>query len=75
MKVWRCEVFADVELTLPCVIFIGRFESCEEATGVLTAELAAVQVLLYPGEMAEMLDSDVQFEKGQQFRMTRYSAA
>lgn len=71
-EAWQCQVFADAELTQPCVTFIGSFRCCEDAILALAAELAEVQVLLYPGQMLEVTHSDIQLEDGQ-FRMVRYS--
>ena len=70
---WRCEIFANAELTQPCVTFIGRFASSQEAISALAAELAEVQVLLYPGQMLEVAHTDVRLADGQQFQMIRYS--
>lgn len=71
LKGWRCVVFADPALTVPCVVFIGRFASSELATLALNTELAAVQVLLYPGQMVAVVDADVPLAHGQQFQMIR----
>lgn len=73
MKAWQCEVFADKALTLPCVRFAGRFSSVEKAIEALQHELAAVQVLLYPGPMRETTD-DGSYTESTPFRMVRYSS-
>lgn len=73
MKVWRCDVFAKQDLTLPCVIFIGKFPSAATAMEVLRHELSEVQVLLYPGAMQEAVD-DGSFTDDVPFRMSRFTA-
>lgn len=73
MKVWQCELFAKQNLTLPCVIFIGKFTNAEAAMEVLLDQLAQVQVFLYPGAMLEAVD-DGFFTNAIPFRMTRFAA-
>ena len=73
MKVWRCDVFAKQDLTLPCVTFIGKFPSALVAMDVLLHELSEVQVLLYPGPMQEAVD-DHSFTDAVPFRMSRLSS-
>lgn len=74
MKVWQCEVFADEAMTLPCVLFVGRFASVKSAMDGLRHELSAVQVLLYPGPMRETVD-DGSYTDAAPFRMVRLPSA
>jgi hypothetical protein len=73
MKVWRCEVYANENLALPCVIFVGKFDSAVGATEALLHQLSEAQVVLYPGEMREVVD-DGSCNGTVPFRMSRYSA-
>jgi hypothetical protein len=73
MKVWQCEVYAHENLTLPCVIFFGKFTSAAKAMEVLLHQLSEVKVLLHPGEMREVVD-DGSYTDTMPFRMIRFSA-
>lgn len=74
MTIWQCEVFADEALTLPCVTFIGKFDTPTQATEVLLHQLEAVQVSLYPGPMRETVEELFFFADAESFRMVRFAA-
>ena len=72
MRVWRCELYADVLLQYPCVTLHIQADDIEQAKALMHAELASIQVLLRPGTLGEELHSGLHFEEGEQLRMTRY---
>jgi hypothetical protein len=74
MNVWQCEVFANRDLTLPCVTFIGKFETARLAMQTLVHQLEAVQISLYPGVMREVADDGSWVTGAVRFRMIRFAA-
>lgn len=72
MKIWRCELYADVLLQYPCVTLHMQADDIEQARALMHAELSSIQVLLRPGEIIEEFDGAFHFEVGERLRMTRY---
>lgn len=72
MKMWECTVYSDKGLTRPVVSFTGRFRNADRALQALQEELAAVQVVLFPGNMNQ-LEASTPLED-EQFKMIRFNA-
>lgn len=72
MKIWRCELYADVLLHYPCVTCHAQADSVEQARTLMHAELSKIQVLLHQGEIVEEVECAILFQAGERLRMTRY---
>jgi hypothetical protein len=75
MSLWRCELYADRALSVPCVTVFVAASDPVEADRLIEAELAAVDVILHRGELKAQLPATVEFAEGQSIKMTRYLPA
>jgi predicted transcriptional regulator len=72
MKIWRCELYADVLLHYPCVTFHAQADNVEQARALMRDEISKIPVLLQAGEIVEEVECAIHFQAGERLRMTRY---